>query len=66
MMQSGLAGTLFGLVYVVILVYILVHLILALLFALGEYMKKMFQVRRPHNHFNFSFSFPRTPPSIHS
>ena len=44
MMQSGLAGTVFGLVYVLILIYILAHLILALVFALGEYMKKMFQV----------------------
>ncbi|GMH63441.1 hypothetical protein TrST_g1634 [Triparma strigata] len=45
MMQSGLAGTVFGLVYVLILIYILAHLILALVFALGEYMKKMFQLQ---------------------
>ncbi|GMH60521.1 hypothetical protein TL16_g03070 [Triparma laevis f. inornata] len=45
MMQSGLAGTVFGLVYVLILIYILAHLVLALIFALGQYMRKMFQLR---------------------
>jgi hypothetical protein len=44
MVSSGLFGAMFGLVYAAILIYILMHLILAILFALGQYMKKMFQV----------------------
>jgi len=46
MVSSGLFGAAFGLIYSAILIYILMHLILAILFALGQYMKKVFQVSK--------------------
>jgi hypothetical protein len=64
MVSSGLFGAVFGLVYAAILIYILMHLVLAILFALGQYMKKMFQVSArifPHSipaHFRQLYSLP--------